>query len=116
MKKRDFTSAFEENHSIDTGISLDDAVHGLAPKLDTGRIVARPISIFEIYPDPTQPRRAIPSSVRQGWDGNPAELKDMLSTWLSTVSQERGEWFDLREHLLVEGDAAADRKIGPVEK
>jgi len=116
MKKRDFTSAFEENHSIDTGISLDDAVHGLAPRLDTGRIVARPISIFEIYPDPTQPRRAIPSSVRQGWDGNPTQVKAVLSAWLSAVSDERGVWFDLREHLLAEGDAAADKKIGPIEK
>ena len=60
MKKRDFTSAFENGNNISTGLSLDDAVHGLAPKLDTGRIVARPISIFEIYPDPMQPRRAIP--------------------------------------------------------
>ncbi len=117
MKKRDFTSAFDENHSsIDTGISLDDAVHGIAPKLDTGRIVAKPISIFEIYPDPMQPRRAIPSSVRERWDGNPSGVKKVLSAWLSAVSEERGEWFDLREHLLAEGDSEADRRIGPIEK
>ena len=117
MKKRDFTSAFENDNNINTGISLDEAVHGLTPKLDTGRIVAKPISIFDIYPDPMQPRRAIPSSVRQGWDGSPAGVERVLVAWHQAVCEERGEWFDLHEHLQAEGDAEdAHRKIGPLEK
>ncbi len=115
MKKRDFTTAFENDNSISTGLSLDDAVHGLAPKLDTGRIVAKPISIFEIYPDPMQPRRAIPSSVRAGWNGDPAGVERVLAVWHSAVSDERGTWFDLREHLLAEGDLEERPKIGPIE-
>lgn len=124
MKKRDFTSAFENDNSISTGISLDEAVHGLAPKLDTGRIVARPISIFEIYPDPMQPRRAIPSSVRKGWTGDPRDVEGVLWTWVSAVKEESKGEFDLDSYLLAENDVAenegksekeAEQNIGPLE-
>ncbi|MAS33576.1 MAG: hypothetical protein CL610_06190 [Anaerolineaceae bacterium] len=37
-----------------------------APELATGRIVATPVPIYDIVPDPRQPRRAIPSAVRAG--------------------------------------------------
>jgi hypothetical protein len=121
MKKRDFTAAFENDNHIDTGLSLDEAVHGAAPKLDTGRIVARPISIFEIYPDPTQPRRAIPSSARQGWDGSPAGIESVLIAWHSAVEEESQRRFDLDAYLDVRNGQDADeddneeRRIGPVE-
>ncbi len=115
MKKRDFTSAFENDNSISTGISLDDAVHGLAPKLDTGRIVARPISIFEIYPDPMQPRRAIPSSVRQGWDGNPGDVPAILDRWMNAATKESNGQFNLGAYLHGEGVPDEQRKIGPIE-
>lgn len=122
MKKRDFTSAFESDNSISAGISLDDAVHGLAPKLDTGRIVARPISIFDIYPDPTQPRRAVPSSVRQGWNGDPAGVERVLAAWHSAVEAESGRPFDLDAYLgmRAEGEDEDDHtlhpeRIGPIK-
>jgi hypothetical protein len=122
MKKRDFTTAFDNDNSISAGLSLDDAVHGLAPKLDTGRIVAKPISIFEIYPDPMQPRRAIPSAVREGWDGNPAGVERVLAAWHSAVENERGQTFDVDAYLdpnfSGEDDEAIsepDKPIGPLE-
>jgi hypothetical protein len=121
MKKRDFTSAFENDNSISTGISLDDAVHGLAPKLDTGRIVAKPISIFEIYPDPMQPRRAIPSSVRQGWNGDPAHVERVLAAWLNAVREESNGAFDLDDYLLAESSSEDESHrnerppVGPME-
>lgn len=122
MKKRDFTSAFENDNTINTGVGLDDAIHGIAPKLDTGRIVARPISIFEIYPDPTQPRRAIPSSVRQGWDGDPRQVEHVLSAWLRAVEEESGQAYDLDKYLNphskteeVDNDDRDDHAVGPME-
>ena len=121
MKKRDFTTAFENDNHIDTDLSLDEAVHGAAPKLDTGRIIAKPISIFEIYPDPTQPRRAIPSSVRQGWDGSPSGIESILIAWHSAVEEESQQRFDLDMYLDAqsgqdnEEDENHDRSIGPME-
>jgi len=123
MKKRDFTSAFENDNSITDGLSLDDAVHGITPKLDTGRIVAKPISIFDIYPDPMQPRRAIPSSVRMGWDGDPAGVEGVLTAWHTAVEEESGRPFDVDAHLDPQpvNDEEADdepkrlKPIGPLE-
>lgn len=49
--------------------------------LDTGRVVARPTPLDEIWADLRQPRRAIPSSVRNGWDGNPKDVSGLLQSW-----------------------------------
>lgn len=46
------------------------------------------IDIFEIYPDFTQPRRALPSFVRQEWDGNPAHIPALFETWLGWLTTE----------------------------
>jgi hypothetical protein len=53
--------------------------------------------------------------VREGWNGDPEGVERVLAAWHSAVSEERGAWFDLREHLLAEGDAEESRNIGPIE-
>lgn len=55
------------------------------------RIVARAISIFDIHPDPAQPRRTIPSRIREVWNGNPNSVKELLMVWWGEIQRERGE-------------------------
>lgn len=61
------------------------------PDLDTGRVVAEPISTLLILPDPRQPRRAIPSAVRHYWmhphmpsrnPGEPQISNAMFTDWM----------------------------------
>ncbi len=75
---------------------------GLPPEfadLDSRRRPARPISIFEIYPDRSQPRRAVPSAVRQHWDGDPAHVPDLFEGWLHEIEQAGRPDFDLAAYL-----------------
>lgn len=59
-----------------------DAIYGASePGLETGRIVARPTPLEEIYADVRQPRRAIPYSVRLNWDGSAQRVPDLLKQW-----------------------------------
>lgn len=51
---------------------------------------ASQLPIDEIYPDPSQPRRVIPSSLRQYWNGQPHNLPDLLTHWLEEIRLERG--------------------------
>lgn len=51
----------------------------------TRNVIAKPLDIFEITPDPAQPRRAIPSAVRAEWDGKMATVSDMLARWMNLV-------------------------------
>ena len=70
---------------------------------DSGRIVAKPTSIFAWRPDLRQPRRAIPAHVRGDWTGNPDDLPVLLAQWIEQVEGRakliipiekavRGEW------------------------
>lgn len=56
--------------------------------LDSSRI--KNIDIFSILPDPTQPRRAIPSIVRAEWDGNPSMMQRVFRDWVALSENERG--------------------------
>jgi hypothetical protein len=49
---------------------------------------ADPININAITPDPIQPRRTIPSIVRQHWNG---DMKTLFDVWVSIIDQERGD-------------------------
>ncbi len=61
------------------------------------RIVARPISIFDIMPDPAQPRRTVPSRIRTAWDGQATSVKNMLMVWWGEVQRERGRTANTEE-------------------
>jgi len=81
-----------------------DLVFGKAPTAPPNpNIVARPISVYEIKPDPIQPRRALPSEVRNNWNyGDPRVLFDY---WLDLAEYETSrdrsnnasyEWLEAR--------------------
>ncbi len=100
-------------------VTLEDtanAIYGseLSP-LDTGRQVARPLSIFDIFPDFTQPRRAVPSAIRALWSGNPYDLKEMFDVWANAVEHERGEPFEvlsiLEQSYLPEDTAETEKSF-----
>src|SRR5512145_2631813 len=67
---------------------------GQPPALDTGRKVARPISIYDIYPSPTQPRRTMPSYIRAAWAGDPATIPNLFTVWEATAGTEHPQGYD----------------------
>ncbi|MFN8375593.1 MAG: ParB N-terminal domain-containing protein [Anaerolineae bacterium] len=58
-------------------------------EVDSRRQVATPHSIYEIFPDVTQPRRAMPSAVRAEWDGQVESLGALLRLWEQAINDER---------------------------
>src|SRR5690606_4735639 len=53
---------------------IDEALYGDFVTLDDGRMDAEPISIFNIQPDLSQPRRTVVSACRHFWDGQPDNI------------------------------------------
>jgi len=68
-------------------------------KVDSQVTRVQKLSIFSIMPDPTQPRRAVPSAVRQYWDGTPKGVPSLLHQWWEAIQNERGTVFDLGAYL-----------------
>jgi hypothetical protein len=64
---------------------------------DAARIVAKPVSIYDINPDPRQPRRAIPSEIRQAWDGTASGVRAMFNHWVDLVGGDAFPLLDLLE-------------------
>ena len=69
------------------------------------RIIAKPVRIEEIFPDPLQPRRAIPSSVRRTHDyvNNPKDVMKVLVSWQAKAQNEGGVKIDVNK--VIGGDA-----------
>ena len=89
-----------------SGVSLDDLMDrmtGADERADSGRMVAKPTSIYAWRPDLRQPRRAVPANVRGDWTGSADELPVLLAKWIEHVEglagltipiekAVRGEW------------------------
>lgn len=58
------------------------ALAGHAQAQEGQRQVAKPISILDIYPDRSQPRRAIPDALRSMWNGQPSGIPALLDAWM----------------------------------
>lgn len=92
-----------------------DAVFGApaAPPDPPGQpnVIAKTVSIFEIVPDPRQPRRQIPSIVRQSWDGEALTVGSLFDRWVALMAEDIGESFDnltdLIEGLLASEEISA---------
>lgn len=74
------------------------------PTLDTGRIVARPISLAEIYADVQQPRRAIPASIRLWWMGAPEEVPGLIEEWRVIAERKIEREIDIQSIITGSGD------------
>ncbi|MDX2075058.1 MAG: ParB N-terminal domain-containing protein [bacterium] len=74
------------------GLSMteaDTALFGELSKREGARQTIRPVSIFQIYPDIKQPRRAVPASVREHWSGEPKDIADLFNVWVQVIDDER---------------------------
>src|SRR5689334_8405842 len=105
-RDRDRSSLLGGNIPQKSVYEVDAEIYGAIEKVDVGRQVAEPISIMSIFPDPAQPRRAIPSNVRAGWNGSPALVGEMFSQWWGMVNVEAGVDVDLRAWVMEESKAA----------
>lgn len=112
--------AFElMNQSTDTSAAAIDAeLFGAIQKSDTHRQSASPVSIHDIYPDPAQPRRAVPYAVRQHWDNDPNKMDTLFQAWLELIAEERGgDTLDIGLYLDAQTDIERPplEHIGPLE-
>ncbi len=84
---------------------------GDAETLNTNRMVAKGISILDIHPDPTQPRRQIPSAVRRDWfDDN---VQTLIEIWVSHYAAEKGVSFEEASGFL--GQLVSGVEMHPAE-
>lgn len=82
--------------------SLEEAsneIFGITPFPNTPQIKVKLVDIDTISPDPTQPRRAIPSEIRSKWKPLEDPFEDLIALWFEYM--EPG--FDLEAYLL-DGD------------
>lgn len=68
--------------------SFTDQIYGESDPgdLNTGRVVARPLPLDDVWADVKQPRRAIPATLRLHWDGNPADVSALLDAWAKVAA------------------------------
>jgi hypothetical protein len=104
-----------DSSGIVTSEITDSAIFGSIAEVDSGRQVAKPISIFDIYPDPLQPRRAIPSPVRGYWDGRPSTTGALFNSWYHLAVEERREDFKIEPYLVALDEVERPEKMGPIE-
>jgi hypothetical protein len=97
--------------------SIDAELFGAIQSIDANRQSASPINIFEINPDPRQPRRAIPHIVRESWSGDVREIEQVFTRWVELVEQERGnQAFDIVAFLNAESDVERPDVMGALEE
>jgi hypothetical protein len=115
---RDNANAFGDSNVAYPSPTLEQTaaeIFGKIAEIDEGKQVAKPISIFDIYPDLTQPRRALPSVVRESWDGKPAGVSEMMAYWRQLAFEERGAPFDVFPYLFAQEEVLRPEKTGPIE-
>lgn len=89
------TSAFENPptlQEVDKAVYGDTDPFGEIEKVDERRKNARPVNIFTIHPDVTQPRRAIPSVVRAH---QAPTIEALFQAWIMEVRQSGQPDFDI---------------------
>jgi hypothetical protein len=94
---------------------VDQALFGgKLSQIDSGREQIKPIPIHDIYPDPAQPRRVMPSMVRKYWSGTQS-VGDLLERWYALVLEESGRHFDLGIYITGKEDPTRPEHCEPVE-
>lgn len=104
-----------DQQSSPSTMEIDSDLFGAIGLVDINRQTAAPIGIFDITPDPRQPRRIVPSTLRHIWKGNPQDTERLFSAWLDAIEGERGSRFDLSLYLSADTDIKYPEKVGPFE-
>jgi hypothetical protein len=106
MAKKDFRQSASDPLGSDSSslgsswVQTDSQIFGELASVDAQITRIQPISIFEIVPNPTQPRRAIPSNVKSAWDGTPVGIAEIFTEWWKATLEERnGQPFDLDAYM-----------------
>jgi hypothetical protein len=117
-KNKDFNSAQVETfHLFGGNPKPEETTPEVRDEFRQGRPEKiQQIGIFEIYPDLTQPRRALPSVIRAMWDGQPVNLPQVIGDWLAIIRDWRnlvmavldGEDVERPEEMPVEVAALVD--------
>ena len=79
---------------------VSEALFGKVAVPESGRETVKPIDIMAIYPDSSQPRRAIPMAYRKGWAGQPNKIPDLLKKWKASIEQRLGATVTTKELIL----------------
>lgn len=118
--RRDGRSGLDTVNAGDPNAQIvDEAIYGSLGELDTGRLVAKPVSIHDILPDPKQPRRQIPSIIRQQWDGYADTVAGMFGVWAAAFADEsRRELKDIEAVIdqVLEGEEVSPAEVYQGEK
>ena len=100
------------NNSGGTGESSDafdppdaDVYGGLDLRV-TSNVVARPISLYDIYPDPTQPRRVLPLYLRHLLRSTP--IDEIITHWHGASEEAYGERIDVLALIEKRGQVAEE--------
>ncbi len=135
MSRRDrnqLGKAFDNAPPPITMHEIDEALYSAFAAVDEGRMDAEPVSIFRVYPDPTQPRRTIVSACRHFWNVQPDTTVVLFDKWLKAITGERYLALEAanlpeaerqrRSYLDLEGYLEADEErvdrddpVGPIE-
>lgn len=101
-KQINISNPFGDTPDISNIDEVDQALYG---KVEIGKQGKqdriRNLDIAAISPDPMQPRRVVPSIVRQQSDGTPHSI---ITTWLSLITDERHDRFN---RAMEKGDITA---------
>lgn len=82
----------------------------------SGREVVKEILIDKIWPDRSQPRRAIPNAVvGSKWDGNPETLGQIFNRWILMASHELDEEIAVGILISSDLDGPETEMITPIE-
>ena len=109
----------------------DAALFGELSRREVVRQTVRGVSVFNVFPDVKQPRRAVPLEVRKNWNSNRIQdIADLFTNWLTLINTERVELslppFNIDDFLWaenVEGKSTEEESIevgiseaGPIER
>lgn len=92
-------SIFDSLQDTPSLADTTDEIFGVTPFPDTPTIRVKFLDIDRIYPDPEQPRRAIPSQLREVWNSQSEILQDLFDEWIKHFDTP----FDLESYLVVDG-------------
>lgn len=112
MSLRDKARSALGGDGLDPAV-VDEAIFGTGSldKLNTGRIVAKPIDIMDIWADVQQPRRAVPPTIGLHRTGSPDEVADLLTAWHTAAQMASQTTIDVEALLRGEGEGVdADNK------
>jgi len=104
MPKRsdDFTAgvADDEVLVVESKGTVAAQTYGTPPPPPSPNSVAKPLPVDRVLPEPTQPRRLMPSAVARLWDRRPESLPHIFSQWWGMAQDEMQIEFDLRRYVL----------------